>query len=101
MWYYFFMSVEKKLGSYTNRSMPLKVARTICAAAIVYGGANAAIDFGGGLEASHLASNTPSVAPEYQSAIQDEHDTFHDAEKQALIAVVGAAGLMLTRKRDD
>lgn len=94
------MSAENKVGFYTNRSMPLKFARTICAAAIVYGGANAAIDFGGGLEARHLANNTLSTSPEYQPAIQDEHNAFQDAEKQSFMAVMGAVGLVLTRKRD-
>jgi hypothetical protein len=101
MWYYFFMTAENKLKIDPDRSIPSRIGRAFCAAAIVYGGVNAAIGFGIGIEASHLANITPSGAPEYLPAIQDERGAFHDAEKEALIAVVGAAGIMLTRKRGD
>ena len=94
------MSAENKVGIYTNRSLPSKIARTFCAAAILYGGVNAAIDFGGGLEAGHVASDLPTSVAEHQSAARDEHDAFQDVEEQALIAVIGAAGLALTRKQD-
>ena len=69
--------------------------------AIVYGGGNAAVDFGGGLEADHLLKGISSTAPEYKSATQDRHDAFHDAGKQAILAVAGAAGLMLIRRREE
>jgi len=69
-------------------------------AAVVYGGTSAAIDLGGGLEASHVASDLPVSESEHQSVVRDEHEAFHDAEKQALIAVIGGAGLAFTRKRN-
>lgn len=94
------MSAETKPDFYKKHSIALKIARTIFAAGVVYGGANALIDLGGGLEAQHIASNSLASATEHQSATHDEQDAFHDAEKQALIAVIGAAGLAFTRKRD-